>query len=86
MCACDLVLEMLIRYISVSWFKLILTFCYVSMIILLLLSDIQHFVYVKDIAKENVYYIEYGIISGVIRIILLFCSTWFDFILTLSVV
>lgn len=54
------------------------------------LPDIHHWVYVKNIVEEDVYYIEHGknswetfLSKVIIRIILLFYSTWFDFILTL---
>lgn len=57
------------------------------------LSDIHHCVCIKDVVEEDVHYIEHGenswktvLSSVIIRIILLFGSTWLDFILKLQIV
>lgn len=61
-----------------SWFKLILTSCYICNDTSTTLSDIQHFVYIKDIAEDM--YSEHGVnsletlLSGVITIIVFFGS------------
>lgn len=62
-CTCDLALEIFIYFVSMSWFKLILTSCYICNDNNSTLSDIHHFVRVKDIA-EDVYYIEHTESSG----------------------
>lgn len=57
---CDLAFVILISFTSVSWFKLISTSYYLAKGKTAALSDIHHCVCIKDIAEEEVYYIEHS--------------------------